>query len=47
MLSADEWRDAHTVILDDACVLVIKAMNIYDVSGILASTSTGVVSDAS
>ena len=33
--------------LVDACVLVIKAMNIYDVSGILAPTSTGVVSDAS
>ena len=33
--------------LVDACVLAIKAVNIYDVSGILAPTSTGVVSDAS
>ena len=33
--------------LVDVCVLAIKAVNIYDVSGILAPTSTGVVSDAS
>ena len=48
MLSRDgEWQDAHTVSLDDACVLAIQAEDIGTLAGILASTSTGVVTDAS
>ena len=48
MLSRDgEWQDAHTVSLDDACVLAVKAEDIGTFAGILASTSTGVVTDAS
>ena len=45
MLTAGDWRDAHTVDLDDACVLAIKATDIGSFAGILASTSTGVVTD--
>ena len=46
-LSAEAWWIAHTVNLVNACVLAIKAVDIYGVAGILASTSTGVVTDAS
>ena len=49
VLTADDWRFDHTVSLDDACVLAIKAVDTGDGDGaaILVSTSTGVVTDAS
>ena len=48
VFSARNWPNANTVTLDDACVLAIKTVNIADVlAGMLASTSTGVVTDAS
>ena len=47
MLTGDEWRVAHTVDLVDACVLAVKAVNTIYNPGLLASTSTRVVSDAS
>ena len=47
MLTGDEWEDAQTLNLDDACVLAIKGTNVRSGAGILASTSTGVVTDAS
>ena len=47
VLSADGWRIAHTVNLDDACVLAVKAVDLGGGAGMLASTSTGVVTDAS
>ena len=40
------WQYSSTVTLDDACVLAVKGVH-YGGYGILASTSTGVVSDAS
>ena len=47
VLTGDEWEDAQTLNLDDACVLAIKGTNVRSGAGILASTSTGVVTDAS
>ena len=47
VLSADGWRIAHTVNLDDACVLAVKAVDINSKIGLLASTSTGLMTDAS
>ena len=48
-LSAQAWWMAHTVNLVNACVLAITAVNVNNggIGGILASTSTGVVSDVS
>ena len=47
VLSARNVRDAHTVRLVDACVLAVKAVDIGGGAGMLASTSTGLVTDAS
>ena len=47
VLTAYHWADAHTVSLDNVCVLAIKAENTGDGAGLLASTSTGVVTDTS
>ena len=47
VLADDAWLVADNVSLDNACVLAVKAVDTGDVGGILASTSTGVVTDAS
>ena len=47
MLSDGHGLDAHTVSLDNTCVLTVKTQNNVGGAGILASTSTGVVTDAS
>ena len=47
VLTGDEWRVAHTVHLVEVCVLAVKAVNTIYNPGLLASTSTGVVTDAS
>ena len=47
MHSDDNWGLAHTVTLADTCVLAVKGVYYGGSYGILASTSTGVVSDAS
>ena len=47
MLTDANWPDAHTVSLDAACVLAVQGVDQGGgYAGILASTSTGVVSDA-
>ena len=46
VLSADRWA-SHTVSLDDACVLAIRTVNADSYVRLIASTSTGVVTDAS
>ena len=38
---------AHSVDLDNACVLAIETVDVDALAGVLASTSTGVVTDAS
>ena len=43
----DDWLVADNASLDNACVLAVKAVDTGDAGGILASTSTGVVTDAS
>ena len=45
--SSWQWWVAHTVRLDDACVLAVQTVNTANLAGLLASTSTGVVTDAS
>ena len=47
VLADDAWLVADNVSLDNACVLAVKAVDTGDAGGILASTSTGVVTDAS
>ena len=48
VLASYTWDEAHSVSLDEACVLAIFAINgDGGDAGILASTSTGVVTDAS
>ena len=43
-----DFSDAHSLSLDDACVLALFGVkSISNTNGILASTSTGVVTDAS
>ena len=46
VLTGDEWEDAHTVRLDNVCVLAIKANNTEGGAAMAASTSSGVVTDA-
>ena len=45
--SSWQWWLAHTVRLDGACVLAVQTVNGANLAGLLASTSTGVVTDAS
>ena len=50
MRSSVDWTVTSVVSLEDACVLAVRAVQHNDggsAAGILASTSTGVVSDAS
>ena len=47
VLSDDDWRYEHTVSLDDVCVLAINVVDYSSNFGLLASTSTGVVTNAS
>ena len=47
VLSGDGVLSTHTLNLVDACVLAIKATNFVADAGILVSTSSGVVTDAS
>ena len=41
------YRVAQSVVLDEPCVLAVYAVNLRGVAAILASTSTGVVTDVS
>ena len=47
VLTGYNRADGYNVSLDDACVLAIKAVDLGHAAGLLASTSTGVVTDAS
>ena len=47
VLVNNQWNVASSVSLADACVLAVFAVHSADTFGILASTSTGVVTDDS
>ena len=47
VLAESSYGVVHNVSLDGACVLAFYAVNHYDDGVVLASTSTGVVTDAS
>ena len=45
VFSNDAWTDSHTIRLFEPCVLAIRGEDFGVIAGILASTSTGVVTD--